>query len=302
MRTDMGKYFRGAIIAMAASLPLLGMAADAPRPVEDLGAKKLRFSETAQLSLEQIRAASSEKQCEEALRILGPIMRDAHGAKERGLPWNPDMTPVREVLVTAGRKFPDTAIGLMSSTGMKVFEYFQAFDRAEFQSLIDELKTSPNPQLRELSAGFQERARIEREPMTLAATAIDGREIDLQKLRGKVVLVEFWSTGCEPCIKETPEIKRLYSKYGPQGFEVIGISLGAGLGAKERLEEFIRQHEVPWPQFCDLGGWRNRYAVQYGVKRMPTAFLLDREGKLVSADARPPNLEALVRRHLGLSP
>jgi len=59
----------------------------------------------------------------------------------------------------------------------------------------------------------------------LIATALDGETFDLAKLRGKVVLVNFWATWCAPCRKEMPVLDAFYKRYRGQGLEVIGISV-----------------------------------------------------------------------------
>jgi cytochrome c biogenesis protein CcmG/thiol:disulfide interchange protein DsbE len=59
----------------------------------------------------------------------------------------------------------------------------------------------------------------------LVATALDGQTFDLAKLRGKVVLVNYWATWCAPCRKEMPTLDAFYRRYRGQGFEMIGISV-----------------------------------------------------------------------------
>src|ERR1044071_3546795 len=73
------------------------------------------------------------------------------------------------------------------------------------------------------------------------ATAIDGSEIDLAKLRGKVVLLDFWATRCPPCVTELPNVLVAYKKFHAQGFEIIGISSDEN---KEVLLRFIKAHEI----------------------------------------------------------
>jgi peroxiredoxin len=85
-------------------------------------------------------------------------------------------------------------------------------------------------------------------PVEIRFTALDGRDVDLAKLKGKVVLIEYWSTSCGPCIGEMPAVKAAYSKFHERGFEVIGISLD---DKETALRKFIADKKLPWPQHFD---------------------------------------------------
>jgi len=132
-------------------------------------------------------------------------------------------------------------------------------------------------------------------PLDIRFTALDGREVDLTKLTGKIVLVEFWSTTCGPCIAEMPTVKVVYEKLHDRGFEVVAISLDDKEAA---LRRFIREKELPWPQHFDGKGWENQFAVRYGVFSIPTMWLVDKHGNLRDTNARF-DLERSVNSLLG---
>lgn len=132
-------------------------------------------------------------------------------------------------------------------------------------------------------------------PLDIHFTAFDGRDVDLAKLKGKVVLVEFWSTTCGPCIAEMPTVKATYQKLHDQGFEVVAISLD---DKESALRRFIKEKELPWPQHFDGKGWEYQFAVRYGVFGIPTMWLVDKRGNLRDTDARF-NLEQRVTGLLG---
>src|SRR6476659_1884569 len=73
--------------------------------------------------------------------------------------------------------------------------------------------------------------------LELRVTAIDGSEIDLSKLRGKVVLLDFWATRCPPCVEELPKILAIYNKFHEKGLEIIGISTDE---SKEIVIRFVK--------------------------------------------------------------
>jgi len=120
-------------------------------------------------------------------------------------------------------------------------------------------------------------------PLDIRFTALDGREVDLTKLTGKIVLVEFWSTTCGPCIAQMPRVKAVYEKLHDRGFEVVAISLD---DKENALRRFIREKELPWPQHFDGKGWENQFAVRYGIFGIPTMWLVDKRGNLRDTDAR----------------
>ncbi len=120
-------------------------------------------------------------------------------------------------------------------------------------------------------------------PVDIRFKALDGREVDLAKLKGKVVLVEFWSTSCGPCVAEMPTVKAVYEKLHDKGFEVVAISLD---DKEDVLRRFIKRNELPWPQHFDGKGWENEFAVRYGIFGIPTMWLVDKRGNLRNDNAR----------------
>ena len=119
-------------------------------------------------------------------------------------------------------------------------------------------------------------------PVSLRFTALDGRKVDIAKMRGKVVLVAFW----EPDEQlELLSEKALYEKFHAQGLEMVGISLGQ-TSRKARLKRFLKAQKIPWPQYFDGKGWDSDMARQFGIYQSPTLLLLDKQGVLREIDAQ----------------
>jgi len=112
-------------------------------------------------------------------------------------------------------------------------------------------------------------------PLDLKFTAIDGRQVDLSKMRGKVVLIDFWATWCPPCRVAGPDILKAYKKYHDQGFEVIGVSVDSD---KQGLLDTVKQEGFPWPQYFDGKGIDNEIASKYDIEIFPTLWLIDKKG------------------------
>jgi len=126
--------------------------------------------------------------------------------------------------------------------------------------------------------------RFERlgKPLAFKFTALDGREVDLEGMRGKVVLIDCWATWCPPCLREMPQVKIAYDRFHSKGFEVVAISSDDD---REALEKFVKENRIPWPQYYDGKGELNRFALQFDVGGIPTMWLVDRKGLLHDLNA-----------------
>lgn len=121
---------------------------------------------------------------------------------------------------------------------------------------------------------------------------LEGKAIALADYRGKVVLVDFWATWCPPCIAELPHVLDVYREYHDKGFEIIGISLDKD---KDKLETFIANEKMDWPQYFDGKGWDNELSNKYAVSSIPATFLIGPEGTIIAKDLRGDDLEKAVK-------
>jgi thiol-disulfide isomerase/thioredoxin len=152
-----------------------------------------------------------------------------------------------------------------------------------------------NPQLKEKLDGIKMLADLKTKPLDIKFKAVDGRQVDLAAMRGKVVLVDFWATWCGPCVGEVPNVLKTYEKFHPKGFEIVGISLDKNQRA---LDVFTKENKMAWPQYFDGKGWGNEFATKFGIRSIPAMWLVDKKGMLVSTNARDA-LEELVEKQLG---
>lgn len=143
-----------------------------------------------------------------------------------------------------------------------------------------------------VATGALRRLNLKGQPLRLAGPALGGQgPIDIARYRGKVVAVLFWATWCRPCTEDLPQIQELYRQHRAAGFEIVGVNVDSP-GAP--IQQYIQQHKIAWPSIHEEGGLQSSIAQQYGVITLPTTFLVDKSGKVVSAAATVDDLKKLV--------
>ncbi len=129
-------------------------------------------------------------------------------------------------------------------------------------------------------------------PLELKFTALDGREVDLAKLRGRVVLIDFWATWHDVCVAEMATVRKAYDRFHAQGFEVIGVIYNQ---EKSEGDGFVAKEKIPWPQFWDGEGLNNAVAEKFGVGTLPMKWLVGKDGRLADRNARAKLLEKVEK-------
>jgi len=165
--------------------------------------------------------------------------------------------------------------------------YFQ-FDEARqlFAILTPAVKASYYGKQVQQSFDIEKRSGIGARPDFTMAD-VNGKPIKLSSYRGKYVLVDFWASWCAPCRRENPNVLANYKKYHDKGFEVLGVSLDS---KKEPWVKAIEMDGLTWTHVSDLKGWKNAAAEEFGVKVVPSNFLLDRDGRVVAKNVREKDL------------
>ncbi len=144
------------------------------------------------------------------------------------------------------------------------------------------------------AAGARARLGSVGKTIAFSGRSTSGAAVDLAQYRGKVVLIQYWATWCEPCKRDLPMLKELTAKYG-RSFGVIGVSLD---GSRQDLTGYLAENPLPWPQIFEEGGLDSRPANQLGILTLPTMILVDKQGKVVDRNVQigglAEKLKALV--------
>ena len=118
---------------------------------------------------------------------------------------------------------------------------------------------------------------------------MSGQPFRVSDYRGKVVLLDFWATWCEPCREEIPHFVALQNKLGDQGFQIIGISMDDG---PEHVHDFYRQFKMNYPVVMGNAQIGELYG---GVLGLPIAFVVGRDGRIYSKHIGPTDVSLLER-------
>jgi peroxiredoxin len=110
----------------------------------------------------------------------------------------------------------------------------------------------------------------------LSGPALDGKILSLSGFEGKVVLVDFWATWCDPCREEIPDLVKLRDRLKDKGFEILGVSMDED-GAKA-VKKFIAKQPISYPVILNSG---ERPPAGWVVPGLPTAYLIGRHGEVL---------------------
>ena len=120
---------------------------------------------------------------------------------------------------------------------------------------------------------------------------LGGGKVTLSDLRGKVVLVNFWTSSCPPCRLEMPAIEKTYRSYRDLGFVVIGLNL-TDQDSEQAAAKFVNEVGVTFPIALDRD---NTVGNLYRVNALPTSYFIDRKGLIRSVVVGGPMSEALIQ-------
>lgn len=124
---------------------------------------------------------------------------------------------------------------------------------------------------------------------------VDGKQVQLSKHRGQLVLLNFWASWCEPCREEMPAFSKWQRELGARGLQVIGVSMDDDA---DEVKRFLAAYPVAYPIVMGDAKFAEHFG---GVLGLPLSYLIDAQGRVVAryqGEVDLPKLEAKVRELL----
>tara|TARA_B110000305_G_C19339570_1_gene588379 strand:- start:20 stop:1144 length:1125 start_codon:yes stop_codon:yes gene_type:complete len=122
-----------------------------------------------------------------------------------------------------------------------------------------------------------------------------GELASLASLKGKVTIIDFWASWCRPCRIENPNLVRLYKRMHDKGLEIVGVSLDKNKSSWVRA---IEDDGLSWNHVSNLKYWQDPIALLYGVRSIPAAFVLNKDGVIIAKNLRGAQLDAKIEQLL----
>jgi thiol-disulfide isomerase/thioredoxin len=180
-------------------------------------------------------------------------------------------------------KFPDSDEApdvLLQLASANEYNGEEKTAREQYAKVVEKF---PASEASKKAGGAVRRLDLVGKSFALKGPGLKNETNDSAQFAGKTLLVVFWATWAGPFKSELPELAKVYQKYHDKGLEVIGINLDNERG---EVDAFLKEHPVTWPQVFEGGGMESRLAIEYGIISVPTMFLVDADGKVVSRSLR----------------
>jgi peroxiredoxin len=191
--------------------------------------------------------------------------------------------------LTAAPNFPDAIF--MDGRALAQLKQDDAA-KARFEAYVKMRSADDlNRQRAERYVALPELARARMAP-AFTVTTIDGQHVSLDDLQGKVVLLDFWATWCEPCRQPLPHIRDVARKFQGQPLVVLSVSLDSD---SAKWKEYVEKNEMSCPQYLD-GGFTGPIAKLFGVTAIPHTFTIDSDGVLQEEHIGDASVEGKLKR------
>ncbi len=209
---------------------------------------------------------------------------------------NPDFAKIQsgwlETLAQFVADFPKEPVSSEAMLQLAIAKEFAGEEEEAKEWFGKIVEIFPQSGSADKAAGAQTRLDSVGKEITLSGKTPDGKTLNLSQYRGNVVLIQYWASWCEPCKTDMVMLKDLISRYGGDGFSVVGVNLD---DRSQDMAAFLASNKLPWLQIHEEGGLDSRPANEMGILTLPTMILVDKKGQVVNRNVHVAELDKEVK-------
>ena len=210
------------------------------------------------------------------------LIQDYNYKKRRGVLTEKDSLIFIEKLNNLVIQYPRSPVSLNNIKMCALFRSIESVDLvALFNLLENDLKKSKNGKntISYILNQYKQKPSIGDAYINLELLDTNLLSTSLHNHIKKLTYINFWSSGCIPCLKKFPTLKALYSKYKSENFEIIGISSDVN---RDKWAKVIKDFSLEWINLSDLNGFTSIPFIVYGIKSNPSSILIDENGQIIA--------------------
>jgi len=228
----------------------------------------------------------AESRYEECLQLIDENMSNFTGEEQKRLIYGKQiiLLPLVQSELEAGH--PEQAFSYFEELARAGYRGFHQLKHADIYKPLRQRK-----EFTDVMAIIARTTGIGARAKDFTTTLTDGSSFTLSEQTGKVIMIDFWSTSCPPCIEELPNVKALYAANRAKGFDILSISLDED---KKKLDAFLAENSMPWNTVFSGKGWSDDVAKLYKIDWIPSIWLVDKKGILRYFDVRGEDLKAAI--------
>ena len=145
------------------------------------------------------------------------------------------------------------------------------------------------------AGGALRRLDLPGQTLAIKGAGLQNETVDTSAFLGKPVLIVFWASWNSQVKAELPDLIKAYDKYHGRGLQVVGVNVD---NERTDVDAFLKENKLTWPQIFEAGGMDSRLATDFCIISLPTLFLVDAQGKVVSRNLRAAELDKQVEKLL----